>query len=107
MLRAKASGGIQPPLEILHTFGEPESLQHDRSARPLAHEGEIARVRNQHEAVAVPVAAHLLTLRREPGVIVCGPFTSTTPRSGVWPSRGLALLYLLRRVEAEIGWPAP
>ena len=73
-----------------------------RPSRILAHQHEVARVGYQHQAVAVPVAAHLIALRREPRIVNNRLHLDHTALRNLSLAR-LAFLHLLGRVEAEVG----
>ena len=82
---------------------QPKRFEPGRPARRiLADEHEVARVGHQHQPVALPVAAHLTALRREPCVVARGlHFDHAALRR--LPLARAAFLHLLRRVQAEIG----
>ena len=90
-------------LELFGGTGQAEGLQLDRPALGiLAQQYEVVGVGDQDQAVALPVAADLVAVGRQPG-IVAGGLTSTTA-----PLRGLAFpkpapLHLPGGVEAHVG----
>ena len=61
---------LQPLLELRRARRQPEGLQLARAALGVfAKQHEVAEVRHQHQAVAMPVLAHLVAFRGEPRII--------------------------------------
>ena len=80
---------LQLLVEVVRVGGQPEGLELRRPPRRvLADEHEVAVVSDQHQAIAPPIAADLRAVSREPGVVTRRGLTSTTPCSGICPSRG-------------------
>ena len=64
---------LQPPRERFRAVSQPEGLQLRRPANCiLAEQHEVARIGHQHQSIAAPVAAHLIAVCRQPGVITGG-----------------------------------
>ena len=72
----------------------------------FTHQHEVARVRHQHEPIAVPIAADLIALRGEPGIVI-GRLHFDHAALRRLPLARSALLHLLCRIEAEVGMPRP
>ena len=95
--------GLQPGLEVGGGSGQPEGFQLGGAAlRVLAEQHEVAGVGDQHQSVAVPVAAHLVTIRSQPGVAADG-FDLDHAAFGKLPLALPAALHLLGGIEAEVG----
>ena len=93
---------FQSRVERLLRLGKAEGLQlHGIALGVLSHQHEVACVGNQHEPVKAPVAAHLVAVRRQPGVVDGGLDLDDAP-FGDLAGPGLALLHLLSGVEAEV-----
>ena len=93
----------QSVLERVGGVGEPERLQLRRlAARVLAEQHEVARIGDQHQAVVIPVLAHLVAVGREPRVVRSGLDLDDTAIGALTLAR-LALLDLLAGVEPEVG----
>ena len=93
---------VQLPVEVLRTVRQLARFQFFQAARcVLAHQHEVSRVGHKHLAVAFPVAADLITLCRQPRVVIGGLYLDN---GALWrlPVTRHASLYLLRPVEAEI-----
>ena len=68
---------LQLVVEVLRTVRQPEGFEPQSTARRvLAHQHEVARVRHQHQPVAVPIPAHLLAGCREPRIFPEGSAAS-------------------------------
>ena len=94
---------LQPAGECLFALGQPERLQHRlAAARVRADEAELAQVRHQHQAVASPIARHLLAHRRSLDVVVGRLHLDDTALRSLSFARA-APLDLLCGVEPEIG----
>ena len=94
---------LKPGLEVLRGAGQPEGLQPGGAARRvLAEQHEVAGVGHQHEAVAPPVAADLIALRRQPGVVV-SRLDLDHAAFGELSLARLPLLHLPGGVESEVG----
>ena len=94
---------LQPAGERLFALGQPERLQHRLAAvRVRADEAELAQIRHQHQAVAPPVARHLLAHRLRPQVLVRRLHLDDAALRSLSLARTTAL-DLLRGVEPEIG----
>ena len=90
-------------MEFLWTVRQSEAFEFRRTARcVLAHEYEVAGVGHQHQPVVVPVAAHLIAVGRQPGIVADGFHLDHAALRHLSVARP-ALLHLLRRVEAEVG----
>ena len=90
-------------MEFLWTVRQSEAFEFRRTARcVLAHEYEVAGVGHQHQPVVVPVAAHLIAVGRQPGIVTDGLHLDHAALRHLSVARP-ALLHLLRRVEAEVG----
>ncbi len=99
----KGTRMFQPAGERLFTLGQPERLQHRLAAvRIQADEAELAQVRGQHQAIASPIASHLLAHRPRPQVLVRRLDLDDTALRGLSLARAAAL-DLLRGVEPEVG----
>ena len=69
----EGAGLFEPGLELVLCPGEPEGLQPGWVARGvLAEQHEVAGVGDEHEAVPVPVLAHLRALGGQPRVVAGG-----------------------------------
>ena len=89
-------------MEGLLRVSKTEGLQlHWVALGVLAYQDEVACVGNQHEPVPTPVAAHLVAVRRQPGV-VAGGLDLHDAAFGDLAGPRLALLHLLSGVEAEV-----
>ena len=94
---------LQLAVEVLRTVRQPEGFEpHSTARRVLAHQHEVARVRHQHQTVAVPIPAHLVSRRREPSVVT-GRLHLHHPALRRLPLARTAPLHLPRRVQAEVG----
>ena len=93
---------LQPGVKRLLRLGKAEGLQlYGVALRVLSHQHEVAGVGDQHEPVATPVAAHLVAIRRQPGV-VSGGLDLHDAAFGDLAGARLSLLHLSSRVEAEV-----
>ena len=88
---------LQPAMEFLWTVRQSEAFEFRRTARcVLAHEYEVAGVGHQHQPVVVPVAAHLIAVGRQPGIVADGLHLDHAALRHLSVARP-ALLHLLRR----------
>ena len=93
---------FQPVEKRLLRLGKAEGLQlYGVALRVLSHQHKVAGVGDQHEPVTTPVAAHLVAVRRQPGVVP-GGLDLHNAAFGDLPGAGLSLLHLPSRVEAEV-----
>ena len=96
---------FQSAVEVVRAFRQPEGFELRRSARRVfADQYEVARVGHQHQPVAAPIAAYLLALSGEPGVIANGLHLDHAALRHL-PLARPTLLHLLRRIQAEVGMP--
>ena len=87
--------------------GQPEGFQLSRAAlRVLAQQHEVAHVGDQHQLVTVPVAAHLVAIRGQPGIVADG-FDLDHAAFGKLPLALPASLHLLGGIESEVGMSGP
>ena len=94
---------LQPAGERFFALGQPERLQHRLAAiRVRADKAELAQVGHQHQAVASPIAHHLLAHRRRPQVLVRRLHLDDAALRRLSIARA-APLDLLRGVEPKIG----
>ena len=96
---------FQSAKEILRVVGQPKRFEYRGTAcRVLTHQHEIADVRHQYQAVAVPIAADLSGFRGEPGIVIGSLHLD---HAALWclALARPAFLHLPRRVEAEVGMP--
>ena len=94
---------FQPAGECLFALGQPKRLQHRLVAvRVWADQAELAQVRDQHQAVAAPIARHLLAHRPRPQVLVRRLHLDDAALRCLSLARAAAL-HLLRGVESEVG----
>ena len=93
---------LQLTPEVVRTVCQTEGFKLRWTARCiLADEYEVAQVRHQHQPVAVPIAADLSALCREPGIVIGGLYLNNTALWGLALARS-ALLHLSGRVQAEV-----
>ena len=99
MLQLRLEGGGGP--------GQPEGFQLGGVAlHVLAQQHEVAGVGDQNQPVTVPVAAHLVTIRCQPGVVADG-FDLDHAAFGKLPLTLPAPLHLLGGIESEVGMSGP
>ena len=68
-LAGEGARSLQLAPEAVRICSQPEGFELGRTARPVpADQHEVAQVRDQHQAIVAPVTAHLIRLRRQPGV---------------------------------------
>ena len=99
----EGAGVLQLGLEVGGGVGQPEGLQLGRVALGiLAQQHKVAGVGDQHETVALPVAADLSAVGGEPGVVASWLDLDHAGLRRLSLLR-LSLLYLPGGVEAEVG----
>ena len=92
-------------MEIVRAVGQTERLERGFPAvRIRSDEREFAQVRHQYETIAIPVACYLIANGPGLRVLVRGLHLHHAAFRNLSLAR-LALLYLLRRVETEVGMP--
>ena len=83
---------LQTTKELVLAAGEPQRFERRGPATcVLTHQHEVAGVRHEHQPVAPPSSGWPERPAAVSHASSASGFTSTTPRSGIWPSRGAPL----------------
>ena len=99
----KRARRLQQMVELLGVMGQPEGLELCRQAvGVLAHQHEIAGVGYQDQSIAAPVAADLIAVGGQPGVVI-GGLDLDYAAFGDLPFAHPAPLHLPGGVEAQVG----
>ena len=102
-LAGEGAGSLHLAPEVVRVRSQSEGLELDGASHPVrAHQDEVPKIRDQHQTVAVPIAAHLIGSRRQPS-IVTNALDLDDATLGNLPRPRTALLNLPCRVKGKVG----
>ena len=106
-LAGEGTGRLYLAPEVVGILGQSEGFELDGASPTIpAHQDEVPQIRDQHQTVAVPIAAYLIGSRCQPR-IVTNTLDLDDATLGNLPWLWMAFLNLPRRVQGKVGMTGP